>query len=57
MLAQCVDKLKATLAKSALESNRQIVHIDAVRGEPILDQKEPRKFMIGDEIQAHYVAE
>ncbi|KAI5829135.1 hypothetical protein K523DRAFT_275193 [Schizophyllum commune Tattone D] len=26
-------------------------------GEPILDWKEPRKFMIGDEIQAHYVAE
>ncbi|KAI4294557.1 hypothetical protein K525DRAFT_212385 [Schizophyllum commune Loenen D] len=26
-------------------------------GEPILDWKEPKRFMIGDEIQAHYAAE
>jgi len=33
----CMDKRKATLAVSSLESNRQIIRIDAARGEPILD--------------------
>ena len=35
---------------------KKIVYLQD-NGEPILDWKEPKRFMIGDEIQAHYVAE
>ena len=35
---------------------KKIVYLQD-NGEPILDWKEPKRFMIGDEIQAHYAAE